>query len=135
MSNIITLTAPNADLLAFANAVVTLADNGRLDILTDALAAKSEPVKPEPAKPADWRSEPAIGGAKQHIRIVAAELAIMDAYGDDSPIDGYSTIDMFTTKGDMSDRYADLRPYLDAVSGIDIRQGSAYWTEAAALVA
>jgi len=102
------------------------------------------PAKPEAAKrqarksadTADWRSEAAVHAAKQHIRVVAAELALMDAYEDISDVvPGYTHSVVGLTKGQMSDHYASLRTYLDAVDGIDIRQGSAYWDEAASLLA
>jgi hypothetical protein len=88
----------------------------------------------KPADKDDWKGQAAVRGSKQHIRIIAAELAIMDAYEGACPIDGYSDIEMFDTKGEMSDHYAALRPYLDAVSGLDIRFNSNYWKMATNLL-
>jgi len=110
-----------------------------LDIDTAMYPAKplDTPVLKDVAKAADkgdWQGQPAVRGSKQHIRIVAAELAIMDAYEGDCPLDGYSDIEMFDTKGEMSDHYATLRPYLEAVDGIDIRFNSAYWNMATSLL-
>lgn len=95
-----------------------------------------KPALKATAKPADkddWKGQAAVRGSKQHIRIIAAELAIMDL-GWTDVVDGYSDIDMFDTKGDMSDHYSVLKNYLDSVDGIDIRFGSAYWNQATSLL-
>jgi hypothetical protein len=84
-------------------------------------------------KSADWKSTVTASTDHCYVRLVACELALMDAYAD-SPIDGYSTLDCVPTHGAVSDAYKALMPYVAAVT-VNFGRGSAHYTEAAALVA
>jgi hypothetical protein len=132
MSNVITLTAPNAELLSFANAVVTLAENGRLDILTDAIADKAKPVQAKPVTVN--RADVTTADNHEYIRMVACELALMDI-GRTDVVDGYSLIENVPTIADVRERYSMLRNYAKSVKGLEFGRNSALYAEAAALVA
>ena len=140
----------STELASFVNMVNALSASGQLDILSslynvpaDVPVKEDKPVKrtrnvKPPVKddtPA-WHYKPS--SVTQRVRIIAAELAILDAYGIGQ---GIGNDDILTETSDpaklgemngitASLRYEDLTPYLEAVEGIDIRKGSPYWVEA-----
>jgi hypothetical protein len=110
--------------------------------IDNANAAQSAPaiVRSQPARQArksadksDWKSTPTAASDHAYIRLVACELALMDAY-EDAPINGYSTLSDVPTQGDVSEAYNALMPYVKAVK-INFGRGSAHYSEAAELVA
>lgn len=113
-------------------------DKGKLlaKVIIDIDAAMAKPVvKAKPVrKSADRNSMPTLKGDHAFIRLVACELAIMDAYGDDSPVEGYSTLDLVPTIADVNAAYSALRPYAVAVDGLQFGRNSALYAEAVSLI-
>jgi hypothetical protein len=129
----------DADLAKFVNDVLILQDAGQLEQAFAPIIAARNTVKPavkRTAKPAivsARKDRPTTATEHAYIRLVACELALMDAYAD-APIDGYSTIDMVPTIGAVDAAYTALKPYCAAVD-VKFGRGSAHYIEAAALVA
>ena len=143
MLNLITPSAPiapiSADLAQFVNDVLTLSEAGTLaDTFAPIIAARNAPLqrtpRPQSFAPAKRAMRTTV---KDHafIRLIACELAIMDAYGDDSPIDGYSTIANVPTIADVNAAYSALRPFAVAVDGLEFGRNSAAYAEALTLAA
>ncbi len=79
---------------------------------------------------ADWRDELARNGSTQHIRILAAELALFGAKSRKlTPV----LTAKCATKGAASDHYQSLAKRV-AAKKLDIRNGSANWKLAAAII-
>lgn len=96
-------------------------------------SSKSAPaiVAPVIAPATDWRDELARNGSTQHIRILAAELALFGAKSRKlTPV----LTAKCATKGAASDHYQSLAKRV-ATKRLDIRNGSANWKLAAAIIA
>lgn len=126
-------------LASFVNAVLIADEAGTLEATfrptVKPTAAQSTPVR-HARKATDKLGRKAIPTTNtdhSYIRLVACELALMDAYAD-SPVDGYSLTSDVPTLGDVDAAYRALMPFVKAVE-ISFGRNSAHYAEAAALVA
>ena len=83
------------------------------------------------AEDAAWMSAPARDGSTQHIRILAAELALFGAKSRKLTV---LLTDKFDTKGEASAHYQTALAPRCKSKGLDIRNGSANWKLAAAII-
>jgi hypothetical protein len=135
------------DLAMFVSGILNLKEKGLLESTFAPLIAAREAAQVKPtvtqSKPARTVRKSADTVKRQdrkttntdhaYIRLVACELALMDAY-EVAPIDGYSGIEDVPTIGAVDAAYKALRPYCEAVT-VSFGANSAHYAEAAALVA
>lgn len=130
----------DADLAKFVNGVLALRDAGQLEAaFAPIIAARSGQRKPtvkhvdKPAIVSARKDRPTTATEHAYIRLVACELALIDAY-EVPPINGYSTIADVPTIGAVDAAYTALKPYCEAVD-VSFGRNSAHYREAAELVA
>jgi hypothetical protein len=148
---------PRNDLAAFATTILKLQSDGILEStfqpiidarMREAVTVTATPIQRTPRKPTVDkatarkvnRATRTLKSDHEYVRLVACEIAFMDAYiGDieaiDDIVNGYSPVKQVPTIGDVRDRYSMLAHIAREIGGLEFGRKSSAYAEALTLLA